>query len=130
MTVYFGFAVADAMFTAPYCLVERTVLTLDEVRQAVADGVTPCFNPNHPATIDAMRQRFGISLPVPESAPTITLEPKDTLIVMSHRGLPRLEGRSEYTADEIDRAVFTFSRYRVLRSGNDSIDAGVQTNGE
>lgn len=120
MTVYCGFAVADAMFSGFYCLIERRELPLEAVKAVVADGVTPCINPAHAATIGAIQQRFGISVPIPETPPHVTLQQGDQLIVMSVRGLPRLTDRHEYTAEEIGRAQFAFHGYRLLAGADDA----------
>jgi len=56
-----------------------------------------------------MRSRYGFDVPVPEKAPFANLQTGDSLVVMGVRGLPRLEGRHEYTEEEIASATFTFS---------------------
>jgi len=114
MQTYFGFAIADSMF--PYsaeCTIRRRELDADTVRAIVADGVIPCLNPSHKATIDAMRTRFGIDVPIPETPPRVELQNGDRMIVMGVRGLPRLTDRHEYTAEEIEGAEFRFSEYRI-----------------
>lgn len=112
MTTFFGFALADSMFSGD-CEVSRSVLTLDDVRHFVSAGVLSCLNPSHKPTIEAMRARFGLSVEVPEKAPQVSLGSGDTLVVMSVRGLPRLEGRHEYTAEEVEKANFAFSAWTV-----------------
>ena len=115
MKTYFGFAVADSMF--PYsaeCTIRRRELDADTVRRVVANGgVISCLNPSHRATIHAMRTRFGIEVPIPETPPRVELDCGDVLIVASVRGLPRLTDRHEYTAEEIAGAEFRFSEYRI-----------------
>jgi len=68
MTTYFGFALADGMFseTGGGCTIVRRTLTEDEVRDRVEKGLEPCLNPSHGATITAMRERFGIDVPIPD----------------------------------------------------------------
>jgi hypothetical protein len=70
MTTYFGFAIADSMFPTT-CTVSRRSLTVEEVRDAVSNGVTSCLNPSHAATIAAMKVRCGIDAPIPEKAPNV-----------------------------------------------------------
>jgi hypothetical protein len=79
------------------------------------DGVLiPCLNPSHKATIDAMQLRYGINISIPEKAPIVKLSKSDSVIVMSVRGLPRLDAtRHEYTETEIGNATFAFSIYEV-----------------
>jgi hypothetical protein len=112
MSTYFGFAIADGMLPET-CTMHRTPLTVDQASQLIDQGVVPCFNPGHEATISAMRTRFGISLLAPASASSILLSTGDRLIVMSVRGLPRLVGRHEYTRDEISSATFSFGLYII-----------------
>lgn len=113
-TVYFGFAVSDSMFSGDI-EVARSVLDVEAVKLLVRQGVVPCINPSHVPTIAAMREKFGIDVPVPEKAPQVSLGVGDRLIVMGVRGLPRLDAtRHEYTSVEIDSATFTFSVWEVL----------------
>ena len=112
MTRYFGFALADSMFQGN-CAIQRKTLTADEVK-AMAGELTPCLNPSHQATIDAMRLRFGIDVAIPETPPRVSLGVGDSVVVMGVRGLPRLTDRHEYTEEEIAVATFSFSEYKVV----------------
>lgn len=113
MKKYFGFALADSMFTGDVTI-SRRVLTPERVKGMAGDGVlTPCLNPSHQATINAMRSRFGIDVEIPAKAPRVALEEGDSVVVMGVRGLPRLTDRHEYTEEEIASATFFFSEYTV-----------------
>lgn len=109
---YFGFALADSMF-AGNCTIERKALTAEEVK-AMAGEFTPCLNPSHKATIDAMRARFGIDVEIPAQPPRVSVGVGDSVVVMGVRGLPRLTDRHEYTEEEIASATFSFSEYKVV----------------
>ena len=109
MTVYFGFALADSMFSGEGEIRRRNV-SIDEI-VARQNEFVPCLNPSHVATIAVMRSRFGIDMAIPETPPKVVLGVGDSVIVMGVRGLPRLTDRHEYTADEISAATFTFSQY-------------------
>lgn len=111
MTTFFGFALADSMFSGD-CTITRRSLAAEEVRERAA-SFTPCLNPSHQATIDAMRARYGIEVLVPETPPRVVVNPGDSVVVMGVRGLPRLTDRHEYTEEEIAAATFTFSEYSV-----------------
>ena len=111
--VYFGFAISDSMFNGDVEVV-RSVLDIDAVKFLVKKGVIPCLNPSHKPTIDLMRTKFGLDVPIPDSAPQVSLETGDRVIVMGVRGLPRLAERHEYTQEEIDKATFSFSIWEVL----------------
>lgn len=112
MKTFFGFALGDSMFVGD-CRIERRVLTVEETRERVAQGVESCCNPSHAATIAAMRARYGIDVPIPATPPRVELQAGDSLIVMGVRGLPRLTDRHEYTEEEIAKATFSFAEYRV-----------------
>lgn len=81
---YFGFALADGMFQGD-CAIERKVLTVDEAKGIIAQGVESCLNPSHKATIDAMNSKFGIEVAIPEAPPRVSLNTGD-----SGHGRPRL----------------------------------------
>lgn len=112
-TTYFGFAVADSMFPAN-CAASRRPLDVSEVKDLMTAGYVSCCNPQHRPTNEAARERFGLDIAVPEKAPLVKLESGDRVIVMSVRGLPRLEeNRHEYTHEEISRATFAFGLWTV-----------------
>lgn len=111
-TTYFGFGIAPSMFPAD-CAIVRKTLTPEGVKELVGQGVVPCLNPSHAATIAAMKDKFELDLPIPEKAPAVALKPGDSVIVMGVRGLPRLEGRHEYTHEEVAQATFDFSVFTV-----------------
>ena len=85
---YFGFALADSMFQGD-CVIERRTLTADEVCAMAESGeLTPCLNPSHQATIDAMRSRFGINIAIPKTPPRVAVGIGNSVVVMGVRGLP------------------------------------------
>jgi hypothetical protein len=59
------------------------------------------------------QSRFGLDLEIPPKAPVVALVDGDVLITMGVAGLPRLEGRHEYTEAEIAAARFSFSAWGV-----------------
>ena len=111
-TVFFGFAIADGMFNGNLDL-HREELTVDEAKALIAEGVVPCLNPSHKASIDAMTVKFGIEVEIPATPPQVKLAVGDSIIVMGVRGLPRLTDRHEYSAEEVASATFNFSRWTV-----------------
>lgn len=112
MKTFFGFALADSMFSGDTTITRQT-LTATEAADVVKAGVVSCLNPSHQATIQAAKERFGIEVDIPATPPQVQLHPKDSLVVMGVRGLPRLTDRHEYTAEEVMKATFLFSRYTV-----------------
>jgi hypothetical protein len=111
--LYFGFAVADGMFPEA-CDVSRRSLTVEEVKDLLSKGYVSCCNPQHKTSLAAAKERFGLEIMVPETAPMVSLESDDQMVVMSVRGLPRLqENRHEYTSEEIASATFKFGIWTV-----------------
>ena len=113
MKTYFGFALGDSMFVGD-CNIRRQVMSAEEVKAAIAQGVLSCCNPSHSATINAARDQFGIEVPIPDAPPRVELSPGDSIIVMGVRGLPRMTDRHEYTHEEVAKATFLFARYTVI----------------
>jgi len=111
MKKYFGFAVADSMFPENCTMKKKTIKGF--IPKAEIESAISCVNPSHQATIDALHNRYGIQVVVPDVPPKVSLNDGDELIVMSVRGLPRLTDRHEYTQQEIDSATFTFSVYTI-----------------
>jgi len=111
--IFFGFALADSMFAGD-CTIRRTSLSINEVKSIIEQGVESCCNPSHLASIDAMRTRFGIGVPIPEVPPKVVVGAGDSILVMGIRGLPRLTDRHEYTSEEVASATFSFNLYTVL----------------
>lgn len=120
-TMYFGFGISDSMFTGNITVTRKEITDpgyvdylLRNPNSAYCSSLVSCLNPSHKATIDAMVKRYGISsVEIPEVAPRVSLKPGDVVIVMSPRGLPRLQDRHEYTDAEIEKATFAFSSWQV-----------------
>lgn len=113
MSIYFGFALSSSMFPED-CTIQRTEVIPEYVqRKAKRGDLIACLNPSHVATIAAMKERFGIDIPIPESPPKVVLDIGDSMIVMEVSGLPRLTDRHEYTAEEIGKVNFKFVLFYV-----------------
>jgi hypothetical protein len=113
MRTYFGFGIADNMFPSGTSTITRRDLTPEQAKAIIAEGVEVCLNPSHALTIGVMRERFGIDVQIPAKAPMANVGHGDRLLVMGVSGLPRLEGRHEYTAEEVAGAKFRFGLYSV-----------------
>lgn len=109
---YFSFGIAPSMFPAD-CLIRKETLTVEQAKEVIAEGVVSALNPSHALTIAVMQTRFGVSVEIPQKAPIVSLQYGDRLVVMGVSGLPRLEGRHEYTPEEIENAKFSFSLFTV-----------------
>ena len=113
-TTYFGFALADSMFHGNVTITRKVIEPTTVKAMAEGGELTPCLNPSHAATIEAMRSRYSIEIAIPDAPPRVSLGIGDRLVVMGVRGLPRLTDRHEYTEDEIASATFSFSMYTVV----------------
>ncbi len=111
---YVGLAMSSTMFQGN-CKIARKALSQYQVRERIVKGVISCFNPSHQATIEALRTRFGIEVEIPELAPKVTLEPGDSLIVLSAHFLRRLNEGEKYSPEEVNSAIFDFVEYTVSR---------------
>jgi hypothetical protein len=112
MKTYFGFGIAPSMFPGN-CNITKKELSVEQAKAIIAEGVTSCLNPSHKASIDVMENRFGVRVEIPAKAPSVALQNGDRLVVMGVGGLPRLEGRHEYTPEEVAGAKFSFSLFTV-----------------
>lgn len=119
--LYFGFGISDSMLNGDLELTRKEIKDpgmvdhlLRNPNHVWAQETVICLNPSHKATINAMTSRYGIEgIEIPETAPIIKLESGDSLIVMSPRGLPRLQDRHEYTDQEVANATFNFAIWQV-----------------
>ena len=121
-TLYFGFGLSDGMFNGDLNIRRKDLkddggyadYLLRNPQAVFADQVGICLNPAHKATIDAMVAKYGISgIEIPDEAVQIKMQPGDSLLVMSPRGLPRLVDRHEYTDAEVANATFNFAVWTV-----------------
>ena len=116
MTTFFGFGISPNMLPSSMILCDE--VTASEAKTVIeaarAEGnLVSCLNPSHTATIAVCEAKFGISVEIPNEAPRVALQPGDILITLTPSGLPRLEGRHEYTQEEVETAVMQFKIFRV-----------------
>lgn len=110
---FVGLAMSSTMFSGNI-MISRKVLTVDEAKKRLSGEIVSCFNPSHTATIEALRDRFDICVDVPETAPKVTLELGDSLIVLSARFSRRLNEGERYSPEEVSSANFEFVEYTVI----------------
>ena len=108
---FIGLAIADSMF-APDASIQRKPLTVEQVKELVASGVESACNASHANTLQALETKHGIRLSS-QGAPKVNLNIGDSIIVMSVRGLPRLEGTAQYSDEQIAAATFAFGIWTV-----------------
>lgn len=124
--IYFGFAISDSMFNGELIL-QRTEVNANyaksQLEEAEENGnlVIAC-NPSHGSTLNVLKSKHDITIDIPATPPSISLNKGDRLILMSVRGLPRLTDRHEYNDEEISKATFTWAIWNVLNiNANDFI---------
>jgi len=112
-----SFAMSDTMFPES-CTIDREPISSDVAIRMIRDyselsRLLSALNPSHARTIEAIRVRFGIELPIPEQAPKIKLEDGDKLLVIAIQGLPRLGEGEVYSNEQIGSANFKFGLWTV-----------------
>ena len=112
MTIYVSLAIADGMFPEEVVAV-RLPMTVREAKDFIEMGVVSCCNPSHALTLEALRTKHGISVPIPEKAPFVTLKKGDKLIVLSARFPRRLAEGEVWTAEDVDKAEFKFGYWDI-----------------
>lgn len=73
MTTFISLAISDTMFPAEATM-RKAPATPADVQAAIENGAVSALNPSHTTTIDAIRRRFGIEIPVPALAPKVALQ--------------------------------------------------------
>ncbi|HAI62674.1 TPA: hypothetical protein DCL89_00395 [candidate division WWE3 bacterium] len=111
-TTFVGLALADGMFSETATATRRP-LTVEEAKNLVEGGVESCCNPSHRTTLDALQQKFGIVVPIPEKAPFVKLTSGDCLIVLSARFPRRLNEGETWNADDVAKAEFKFGLWEI-----------------
>ena len=112
---YVGLAFSLSMLSEEYTHELRTYqVTPEDFKFAVSDEkIVSCCNPSHSATLQALKEKFGIDVPVPTTPPRVTMKAGDCLYVFQVSGLPRLTDRHEYNSEEIAKAKFSFMSVAV-----------------
>lgn len=110
---YVSLALSDTMFpdSQRSIMAKRTSLTPEKVKEWLdiwGDEVQSALNPSHASTIEAIKRRFGIKLPVSSTAPKIVLEEGDYLLVLQAQFNRRLAEGERYTQEEVNAAEFKF----------------------
>jgi hypothetical protein len=112
-TTYVGLAIADGMFQESATAV-RQPLTPDKAKELIETGGQSCCNPSHKSTLDALKAKFGITVPIPDKAPFVKLSVGDKVVVLSARFPRRLAEGETWTAEEIAAAEFKFGLWEVI----------------
>ena len=111
-TTFISLAISDTMFPDE-CSVSKLSIDAERVKKILdRESVVSALNPSHASTIDVIRRKFDISLPIPERAPKVALQSGDQLIVLQAQ-LPRLAEGEVHSAETVENAKIKFSLWKV-----------------
>lgn len=115
MATYFVCAIPDTMFSdiEGRVVVNHKRISLEKAKELIGEGVIACVDKSDEATMDAIRRRFWIQVEVPEDPPQVILMSGDKVIALRVRDLPQPVDRRKYSDQDLARAKFEFSLYRV-----------------
>jgi len=111
MSVFISLAISDTMFPAE-CNLSKSPLSPAEVQRILGGDVVSALNPSHASTIDVIRRKFDLDLPIPERAPKVSLQSGDALIVLQAQ-LPRLAEGEVHSQETVKNAQIKFSLWEV-----------------
>lgn len=114
MTTFISLAASATMFPSDGTI-RTSALTNSGVKARMERvQVVSALNPSHATTIDAIRRRFDLELPLPPPgpAPKVALQPGDELFI-AQATLPRLKEGDVHSQATVDAAPISFVRWRV-----------------
>jgi hypothetical protein len=118
MTTFISLAISDTMFPDEASM-SKVSIDAERVKKIIDNkSVVSALNPSHLSTIDVIKRRFDIDLPLPvlapgEIAPKVALQSGDQLLVLQAQ-LPRLaEGEKRHSMDTVEKAAIKFSLWKV-----------------
>ena len=111
MTTYISLAISDTMFPDSASLSKKSI-NHDDLRLILQGPVLSALNPSHKSTIDVIKRKFWIDLPIPERAPKVSLVSGDQLVVIQAQ-LPRLAEGEIHSAETVENAQIKFSLWKV-----------------
>lgn len=112
MTTFISLAISDTMFPSEASM-SKLSINPSRVNQILErESVVSALNPSHKSTIDVIKRKFGIDLPIPDRAPKVSLQSGDALIVVQAQ-LPRLAEGEVHSAETVEHAAIKFSLWKV-----------------
>lgn len=121
MTTFISLASSATMFPAvPFGgTIITSQLTPEMIQRRLAHPglVVSALNTSHSSTIEAIRRRYGMELPLPslapeQRAPQVKLAPGDELFIVQAT-LPRLNEGETHSDETVQKAPISFLRWRV-----------------
>ena len=112
MTTFISLAVSATMFPENGSI-RMEPLTSDDIQDILAsENIASALNPSHATTIDAIRRRFDIDLPIPERASKVLLGYGDSVVILQAQ-LPRLAEGEVHSDETVQSAPISFRRWTV-----------------
>jgi hypothetical protein len=112
MTTFVSLAISDTMFPDNASLSKQSISS-DDVRLILQGSqVLSALNPSHKSTIDVIKRKYWIDLPIPDKAPKVSLQSGDQLVVIQAQ-LPRLAEGEAHSQETVENAKIKFSLWRV-----------------
>lgn len=88
-------------------------LNPEQVKEILAtESVESALNPSHVTTIDLIRRKFDIDLPIPDKAPKVLLGTGDSVIILQ-AALPRLAEGEKHNDETVNNAKISFRKWTV-----------------
>lgn len=111
MTTFVSLAVSATMFPENGAI-EMNSASPEMVRDLLASGVVSALNPSHTSTIDAIKRRYDLDLPIPEKAPKVLLASGDSVLIIQAQ-LPRLNEGEVHSNEAVQNAPISFRLWTV-----------------
>ena len=115
-TTFLSLATSATMFPAN-CNIAVEEMFPQHVREIIEElPVVSALNVSHASTIDAVKRRYSIVLPLPQGsdAPKVALVPGDRLIIVQAAFKRRLAQGEQYSDEEVAATPISFKSWRVI----------------
>ena len=115
MTIYISLAASATMFpeNGSIRMESITAQTVQDIIDTHPESeIVSALNPSHASTIDVIRRRYGLELPIPERAPKVSLQSGDSLVVIQ-ANLPRLAEGAVHSDETVQNAPISFRFWTV-----------------
>lgn len=112
MTTYVSFSISNRIFPTN-CGISKSRLTVIEA-QLLIEHATVVAAQNTFVAVEALLDRYGIDLKIPDVEEDLALQSGDAVVVITVMALPRRLDVARYTRNQIAQSFFQFSLYEVL----------------
>lgn len=113
--IYISLAVSATMFPEN-CAIKCEPITAQTVQNILdvhpESEIVSALNPSHATTLDVIRRRYGLELPIPERAPKVSLQSGDSLVIIQ-ANLPRLNEGERHSDETVENAPISFRFWSV-----------------